>query len=244
MSATTEKTVRELALEIPNATRVFERLGIDYCCGGSRSLEEACKMANLPIDEVLENLQNEAQPATESERDWQGGMLADLVDYIKKTHHKYTREEIARLQPLLDKVCKVHGGNHPELLAIRDVFRALAAELTAHLMKEEMILFPYVVRMEEAFLQHEPPLPASFGTVENPVHAMMQEHDSAGEALRKMRQESHDYAIPEDGCFSYGTLYQALQAFESDLHQHIHLENNILFPRAVEIESAARKIKV
>lgn len=244
MSATTEKTVREWALEVPNATRVFERLGIDYCCGGQRSLEEACAAAKLSMEFVLENLQNASQPVDKEEHDWQGGMLTELIDHIKKTHHKYTREEIARLQPLLDKVCKVHGNNHSELLEIREVFGGLAAELTAHLMKEEMILFPYVMRVEESVMQGEPALPAPFGTVQNPVHAMMHEHDAAGEALRKMREQSHDYAVPADGCFSYGTLYQALEAFESDLHQHIHLENNILFPRAVELENAARKISV
>ncbi len=244
MTVSTEKTVRELALEIPNATRVFEKLGIDYCCGGTRSLEDACRAANLSVDQVLESLEHASQPVPDVQRDWQGGMLADLMDYIKKTHHKYTRDEIGRLQPLLDRVCAVHGENHPELLVIRTVFQGLAAELTAHLMKEEMILFPYIVRLEEASLEHEAAPPAPFGTVQNPVHAMMQEHDSAGEALRKMKASSHDYLIPADGCFSYGTLYQALAAFESDLHQHIHLENNILFPRAVEMENAAKKLGI
>ena len=235
----TEKTVRELALEVPNATRIFEKLGIDYCCGGNQSLEAACRRLNLSVAQVVESLEEGAasSPATES-KDWAGGMLSDLIQHIKSTHHKYTREEIARLQPLLDKVCKVHGENHPELLAIRTTFQELASELTTHLMKEEMILFPYLVRMEEAVLQHRPKLSAPFGTVQNPVHAMMMEHDSAGEALRKLRHESHDYTAPADGCFSYRTLYQALEAFEADLHQHIHLENNILFPRAIEMENA------
>lgn len=240
MIASAEKTVRELALEVPNATRIFEKLGIDYCCGGNQSLAAACRRVNLPLAQVLETLEEglKSSPLAESQ-DWKGGALSDLIQHIKSTHHKYTREEIARLQPLLDKVCKVHGENHPELLAIRATFQELAAELTAHLMKEEMILFPYLIRMEEAVLQHQSKLHAPFGTVQNPVHAMMLEHDSAGEALRKMREGSRDYTVPADGCFSYRTLYQALEAFESDLHQHIHLENNILFPRAVEMESAS-----
>jgi regulator of cell morphogenesis and NO signaling len=239
MIASTEKTVRELALELPNATRVFEKLGIDYCCGGNRSLEHACREANLSPAHVIETLEQAAESVPAANHGWQGGMLADLVLHIKNTHHKYTREEIARLQPLLDKVCKVHGQNHPELLAIRVAFQALAAELTVHLMKEEMILFPYVIRMEESVQQGEPNLPAPFGSVQNPVHAMMVEHDSAGQALRNMRDASHNYAVPADACFSYRTLYQALEAFERDLHQHIHLENNILFPRAVEMEGAS-----
>jgi regulator of cell morphogenesis and NO signaling len=239
MIASAEKTVRELALEIPNATRIFERLGIDYCCGGNQSLENACRRANLSVAQVLENLEKSTEPTVNQNRDWKGGMLADLVQHIQSTHHKYTREEIVRLQPLLEKVCRVHGQNHPELLSLRETFRALATELTVHLMKEEMVLFPYLIRMEEAARQQEPKVAAPFGPVQNPVQAMMLEHDSAGEALRNMREASRDYAVPEDGCFSYRTLYQALQAFESDLHQHIHLENNILFPRAIEMEAAS-----
>ncbi|MBZ5719186.1 MAG: iron-sulfur cluster repair di-iron protein [Acidobacteriia bacterium] len=238
MSLTATKTVRELAVEIPNATRVFEKLGIDYCCGGARSLEEACQAANLSIDQVLDQLNGAAQPAVSAERDWQAAPLADLVEHIVSTHHKYVREETARLHPLLAKVCKVHGQNHPELHAINDTFDGLAQELTMHMMKEEVVLFPHIVRMEEAALQKEPVLPSAFGTVQHPVHMMMQEHDSAGDALRKLREVSNGYQAPPDGCFSYRTLYQALEAFEADLHQHIHLENNILFPRAVDMESA------
>lgn len=238
MTVAAEKTVRELALEIPNATRVFEKLGIDYCCGGGKSLEEACTAAHLSTDHVLDALAGAAQPTVQTQHDWPSELLADLVDHIIQTHHKYTREEIARLQPLLDKVCSVHGKNHAELLGIRETFRGLSQELTMHMMKEEMMLFPYIVRMEEAVLQKEPVLPPPFGSVQNPVRMMMGEHDSAGEALRSMREASHSYAAPDDGCFSYRTLYQALAAFEADLHQHIHLENNILFPRAVEMEES------
>jgi len=238
MSATTEKTVRELALENPAATRVFEKLGIDYCCGGSQSLEQACRTVNLPIDQVLDSLEAAelASQRTGADRDWQRESLSDLIAYINSTHHKYVREEIARLGPLFEKVCSVHGKNHPELLRIQATFAALARELTMHMMKEEMVLFPYVVRMEEAVIQKDPVLPAPFGTVQNPVSMMMHEHDSAGMALRAMRQASGGYAPPADACASYQTLYRALTEFEADLHQHIHLENNILFPRAVEME--------
>lgn len=235
----TTKTVRDLALEIPNATRVFEKLGIDYCCGGKKSLEEACSAANLPIDDVVKALESAAEPcATSAEHNWPAESLAELIDHIVNTHHKFVREETARLEPLLAKVCSVHGNNHPELLAVRDTFGLLTQELTLHLMKEERILFPYIVRMEEAVLQKDPVLPAPFGTVQNPIRMMTQEHDSAGEALRKIREASQDLRVPADACISYQTLYEALKAFEADLHQHIHLENNILFPRAVEMESA------
>ena len=238
MSMTAEKTVRELALENPSATRVFEKLGIDYCCGGKQSLEQACHTANLPIEQVLDSLEA-AELAAHSaikDRDWQREPLGDLVTHITSTHHKYTREELARLGLLFDKVCSVHGKNHPELLNVQGSFRGLAQELTMHMMKEEMVLFPYIVRMEEAVIQNEPVLPPPFGSVENPVSMMMDEHDSAGDALRAMREASSGYAPPPDACVSYQTLYKALAEFEADLHQHIHLENNILFPRAIAME--------
>jgi regulator of cell morphogenesis and NO signaling len=160
----------------------------------------------------------------------------DLVGHIIATHHKYTREELARLAPLFTKVCSVHGKNHPELPGIRAAFTGLAQELTMHMMKEEMVLFPYIVRMEEAVIQQEPILPPPFGNVQNPVSMMEHEHESAGAALHTMRELSSGYSAPADACISYQTLYRALAEFEADLHQHIHLENNILFPRAIAME--------
>jgi len=238
MSVSTAKTVRELALEFPNATRVFEKLGIDYCCGGNKSLEEACTSANLSADEVLKSLASgrPAAAVNQEDRNWQTEPLSDLVAHIIGKHHKYTREEIARLGPLFDKVCSVHGANHAELFRLRTGFQGLAQELSSHMMKEEMVLFPYIVRMEEAVIRREPVLPPPFGTVQNPVTMMMHEHDAAGEALRAMRQASAGYTPPGDACVSFRTLYKALEEFETDLHQHIHLENNILFPRALEME--------
>jgi len=238
MSVCTARTVREVAVEFPEATRIFEKFGIDYCCGGSKSLEEACAASNLSVDQVLDSLElaQETARTKVKDRNWQTEPLADLVAHITSTHHKYTRDEIARLRPLLDKVCSVHGKNHPELQQIRTSFQGVAQELTTHMMKEEMVLFPYIVRMEEAVIQKEPVLPPPFGTVQNPVTMMMHEHDSAGEALRAMRQASASYTPPGDACISFQTLYKALADFEADLHQHIHLENNILFPRAIVME--------
>ncbi|MGC2447920.1 MAG: iron-sulfur cluster repair di-iron protein [Candidatus Sulfotelmatobacter sp.] len=238
MSAIAEKTVRELALESSAATRVFEKLGIDYCCGGDQSLGEACHSRNLSLELVqreLDSAQQESRPA--GNRDWQREPLSELIAHISATHHKFVRSEIARLAPLFEKVCGVHGKNHSELLHIQAIFRGLGQELTAHLMKEEMVLFPYIVRMEEAVIQGEPALPASFGTVANPVAMMEHEHDSAGDALRAMRATSNGYTAPDGACTSYQALYRALAEFEADLHQHIHLENNILFPRAIAMET-------
>ncbi len=239
MAVKVDKTVRELALETPNATRVFEKFGIDYCCGGKRSLAEACSSAGLQASEVLKALEAEGScPAESAPPD----SLAGLAEYIVRKHHKFTREEIARLQALLAKVCSVHGTKHPELLTIQELFAGLSQELTMHLMKEENVLFPYIIRMEEAIRKHEGFRRPPFGTVQNPVRMMSQEHDGASEVLRKIRKESNTFNAPADACSSYRTLYEALQGFEADLHQHIHLENNVLFPRAIEVEESFRGV--
>ena len=237
MTIATTKTVGEIAAEMPGSTREFEKLGIDYCCGGSRTLGEACAEANISIDEALARLEK-SLASTESAgiKDWQKKLLADLIDHIKTTHHAFVREECQRIEALAAKVVGVHGKNHPELLQVQEVFTALAEELRVHLMKEEQVLFPYILRMEESVLAGETAPPAMFGTVVNPIRIMMQEHDGAGDALRSLHDITSDYKVPEDACISYRTLYQALQGFEADLHQHIHLENNILFPRAVAME--------
>jgi regulator of cell morphogenesis and NO signaling len=240
MAVMTAKTVREVAAKNPAATRIFEKFGIDYCCGGNQGLEQACAAAGASLEQVLDALEIEEETtrSAQEERDWQNEPLSGLVAYIKETHHKYTREEIVRLTALLQKVCSVHGKNHPELLEVQVTFSGLAQELTTHMMKEDMVLFPYIVRMEESVIQKEPLLPAPFGTVANPVAMMEHEHDSAGSALGAIRKASSDFAAPADACVSYQTLYKALDAFEADLHQHIHLENNILFPRAIAMERA------
>jgi len=238
MNLDTSKTVREVALNNPAATWVFEKFGIDYCCGGNKSLEQACGEANLKIQQVLESLESAltAADGRHDGKEWLTEPLADLIAHIKNTHHKYTRGETARLRPLFDKVCNVHGDKHPELLQLRHDFHALAQELSTHMMKEEMVLFAYMERMEEAVVAGEPVLPAPFGTVNNPVAMMMHEHDSAGNLLHSMRDLSSGYQAPASACVSYKTLYSALAEFERDLHQHIHLENNVLFPRAIEME--------
>lgn len=238
MTVMTPKTLRELAVENPAATRVFEKFGVDYCCGGNRLLEEACSQVGVSIDQVLDSLQMEQETARAAQKvhDWQSESLGALIAHIKNTHHKYVREETVRLVALMDKVSSVHGKNHPELFAIQSTFNGLAQELTTHLMKEEMVLFPYIVRMEESVIQNEPVIPGPFGTVQAPIGMMEHEHDMAGSALRALRKASKDYAAPANACVSYQTLYKALEAFEADLHQHIHLENNILFPRAIAME--------
>jgi regulator of cell morphogenesis and NO signaling len=238
MTLTTAKSIRDYAIEAPQTIPVFEKLGIDFCCGGNRSLEEACAARNLNVQEVLRSLEAAvARPAKPSERELQAGSLAELIAHIVKTHHVFIRTEVPQIEKLLDKVHEKHGPNHPELGHIRSVFRGLGQELMMHLMKEESILFPYIERMEESVLQHEPILPPPFGTVANPVRMMEHEHDEAGAALKAIHEASKDYNPPPDACTSFCALYTALANFEKDLHQHIHLENNVLFPKALAMET-------
>ena len=237
----TTKTVRDYALEIPAATRIFEKLGIDYCCGGGKSLADACTKAGIAVEDVLSSLETGGRSDEAATfKEWDSASQAELIAHIVEKHHVFTREELERLEALLAKVCGVHGQNHPELFHIQDQFGRLRQDLEPHMLKEESVLFPYIIRMEDAATRNQP-LPAPpFGTVRNPVRVMMAEHDAAGYILRRMREASSDYTVPADGCISYKTLYSALTELEVDLHQHIHLENNILFPRAIEEENADR----
>jgi regulator of cell morphogenesis and NO signaling len=234
MAIDNTRTVREIALEVPSSVQVFESLGIDYCCGGERRLSEACAAAGVPVEKVnaaLQSLNTDSQSRTMPAAQWTGRPLSDLVGHISGTHHVYVRAQIPTITALLDKVVEKHGGNHRELATLRDSFAALGEELTMHLMKEEQILFPYIIRSDTGGQAAQP---SCFGSVENPIRMMRFEHDNAGEALREMRRLTSGYRVPEDACTSYRALYRLLQEFEADLHRHIHLENNILFPRALE----------
>lgn len=242
MTLQSTKTVRELALEIPGATRIFEKLGIDYCCGGNKSLEQACAARDLSAQDVILRLEEEVEkPAalTTEVVDFSQLTLTELTAYIISKHHVFTKQELRRLDALMNKVCSMHGQNHMELVSLRSLFRELSSDLSPHMLKEEIVLFPYIARMEEAVRNNQASFtPPPFMTVRNPVRMMSLEHDTAGDLLRRMRDVSANYAVPADACISYRTLYQALEEFERDLHQHIHLENNILFPRAVAMEDS------
>lgn len=234
----TGMTVREIATELPQSTGLFEKLRIDYCCGGHRPLSEACASAGVDVDNVMAMLGEVTQSQDTSELDFQNIPLRELITYILDTHHVFTKSEMERLQALTDKVLAAHGANHPELLHLRELWQRLCADLKPHMFKEEQVLFPYIVAMAQA-ADHQWAAPfAPFGTVNNPIRTMMREHDAAGEIVRELRALTSDYTAPSDACISYKTLYQALENFERDLHQHIHLENNILFPKAFALESA------
>ena len=237
ISSTTK--VREVALEYPQATRVLEELKIDYCCGGEQPLGAACASAGVEFENVLrmiDQLRETAEPRNDVPN-LQDATASELIGYILDKHHVYTKDEMARLEPLADRVVAAHGANHSELLTIRDLLRQLFAELKQHMFKEEQILFPFVIALEQAIEQNRPLPFAPFGTVNNPIRMMMIEHETAGEVLRELRKLSANYRLPADACVSFKTFYESLEAFEKDLHQHIHLENNLLFPKAIELEA-------
>jgi regulator of cell morphogenesis and NO signaling len=239
MNFNDETKVKDIALSNPAARQVFENASLDYCCGGGKSLHEACLHTDVPAEEILNRLRENSEDISPDEANWVSAPLSDLTRHIRERHHRYVREAIARVQPLLEKVGAKHGDNHPEITDIQRLFTEVGREMIMHMQKEEQILFPYIDAVERAANAHGSVEPPFFQTVRNPIQAMMKEHDAAGELVKQIRKGSSDYTAPADACPSYQALYQALREFEADLHQHVHLENNILFPRAVEMEAAA-----
>jgi regulator of cell morphogenesis and NO signaling len=241
VTITSTTKVRDVALELPQATRLFEKFKIDYCCGGDRPLAAACASAGVDLQNVLALIQQikQAPHAGNGTLDLQKATVSELIGYILDKHHVFTKEEMARLEPLADKVVGAHGENHSELLALRDLMRQLFEDLRPHMFKEEQILFPFIIALDSAREQNRAAPFAPFGTINNPIRMMLMEHDTAGELLREMRKLSSDYRVPADACVSFKTFYEALEGFEQDLHQHIHLENNLLFPKAIELEEMA-----
>jgi regulator of cell morphogenesis and NO signaling len=239
MSFTSETKVKDIALSNPAATQILEDAELDYCCGGGKSLHEACLHADVPAEEILNRLRENSRDITPGDANWTSAPLSDLTRHIRERHHRYVREAIVRVQTLLEKVGAKHGENHPEITDIQRLFTEVGREMIMHMRKEEQILFPYIDALEKATSAHSSVEPPFFQTVRNPIHAMMKEHDAAGELVKQIRNASSEYTAPADACTSYKALYQDLREFEADLHQHVHLENNILFPRAVEMEAAA-----
>jgi regulator of cell morphogenesis and NO signaling len=237
MSIQSTQTVRELAIRIPGATRIFEDFHIDYSCRGARTLEDACKADGVEIDQIAPRLERAAARMDAlAESGWEFRPIRDLARHILERHHTYTRDALDRLGPLVEKVARVHGEKHPELAEIRTWFREIEDDLRPHLIREEVILFPYIETLDAASRAGRPHAVPPFGSVENPVRMMLMEHDHAGDILRKIRDATSGYVAPPDACSSYEALYRGLEALERDLHEHMHLETNLLFPRAIELE--------
>lgn len=231
-----EKTVGQMVADDYRAATVFEKYGIDFCCRGNRTISEVCERNNIDEQQLIMEIEAITSNKSADNNDYKTWPLDLLADYIEKKHHRYVEERIPILIQYLNKINQVHGENHPELEDIANHFQASAGDLAAHMKKEEFILFPYVRKMMKIKSSGEELDVPGFQTVNNPVAVMMNEHDNEGERFRTISKLSNSYTPPEDACNTYRVAFSLLQEFEEDLHKHIHLENNILFPRAIEME--------
>jgi regulator of cell morphogenesis and NO signaling len=231
-------SVGEMVTEDFRTAEVFSKFGIDFCCGGKDPLEETCSRKGIDVHEVKQVLkeleENTFQGDTPDYNSWE---LDFMVDYIVNTHHTYVAGALPQLDELTAKVASVHGDSHPEVVKIASLYSAIADELRMHMQKEENILFPYIKQMAIAKRNNESIQPSPFGTIANPIKMMEMEHESAGGNMLSINGLSNGFSTPEDACNTYHVLYAKLQEFEADLHRHIHLENHILFPKAIALES-------
>ena len=231
-------TVGEIVATDFRAAGVFERFGIDFCCGGRRSLTDACLTAEVDPETIIHEL--DALPA-EGRRDDDAASwpLGRLIDHIESVHHAYVRQALPRIMGYLEKLVEVHGARHSELALVAAAFSRLKGELTQHLVKEEQVLFPYVRDLADYAEQLCGGLVSPFGSVENPIRMMEREHRDAGDELQMIRELTANYSPPADGCTTYAVCMAELRAFERDLHRHIHLENNVMFPKAIALENGS-----
>jgi regulator of cell morphogenesis and NO signaling len=236
MNIDLQTQVGQIARSNYKTVEVFEKLRIDFCCGGDISLEEACKRKNANAQEVLGTLKK-VMGIGQSENDRIHSLPLDqLIDHIIKVHHSYVLEAIPVLQKYLHKIADVHGDHHPELAEVEASFNQAAENLLAHMQKEEQILFPWIKQMLNAKDENKSFAAANSGTVQSPISVMKQEHEAEGDRFEMLSTLTNNYSIPEDACNSYNYAFQKLREFVQDLHRHIHLENNILFPEAIQLE--------
>ncbi|OYU96345.1 MAG: iron-sulfur cluster repair di-iron protein [Bacteroidetes bacterium B1(2017)] len=238
MNTNTDKTIGSFVATDYRTASVFQKYGIDFCCKGGKTLAEVCQTKQLDSKELLNELTSITQAGNSLATNFTNWPLDLLVNYIQKIHHTYVVNNTEPLIQFLNKLCKVHGSNHPELFEINEQFMAAAGELAAHMKKEELILFPYVQKLQAAKESNRSLEQAGFGSVQNPIQVMMNEHEVEGDRFRKISELSSNYTPPADGCTTYRVAYAMLKEFEQDLHLHIHLENNILFPKAIELEKS------
>jgi regulator of cell morphogenesis and NO signaling len=230
-----KKTVGSIVAADYRTASVFEKNGIDFCCKGNTELSKACESRNIDSEQVVKELNAIGEKQTES-IEFNSLSLDSLANYIEVKHHRYVRNTMPQLQTFLEKLCHVHGQRHPELKQIKELFDDGVNKLTSHMKKEELILFPYVRKLYESRRNATNPEPSQFGSVQNPINAMEIEHETEGNRFSEIRSITGNYTIPEDACTTYKVTYWMLKEFEEDLHIHIHLENNILFPKAIELE--------
>jgi regulator of cell morphogenesis and NO signaling len=237
MTAATQ-TVREIAQTQPSSIRVFEQFGIEYCCGGRKQLAEACAAKDIDVETVIAALEAASRNGNAEVKDWTKESLANLTEHIVATHHAYCKGELPRLCGLAAKVVNAHGGTNPELAVIRAKLAELAEELTDHLAEEEVAVFPMIVKLEGKKASGCVEPTESRTSIGNPLALLIEEHDSAGVLLAEIRSLSRNFIAPEYACTTYHAFFDGLRDFEHDLHRHVHLENNILFPRALGLEAS------
>ena len=237
MTITSDTEVGEVVKLNFNTAPLFHANNIDYCCGGSKTISEACNEVGIEPKQLIVQLEKIAETIDPDTEYINNLTLDELCDHIVKRHHSYVKGNIPFLKESLEKICDVHGANHPELFEIRKLFNESAGELTMHMQKEELMLFPSIQRMERAKNNGSLISRPAFGSVANPIGIMISEHETVGEWFDNIAEISKNYNIPEDACTTYKATLNQLKDFEDDLHRHIHLENNILFPKAIKLEN-------
>lgn len=230
------ETIGELVAKDYRKAQVFKKYGLDFCCGGKKSVKAACEEKGIDADKVEAELNAFTETPAAKTENYDNWGLGFLGDYIVNKHHAYVRESIPALTEYTTKIARVHGGRHPELVEVAKHFAAVAAELTSHMPKEERILFPYIKQMEEAQKNGTTIDRPAFGTIQSPINMMEMEHTAAGGDMEAIRTLTQNYELPADACATYRVAFSKLQEFEDDLFNHIHLENNILFPKAIALE--------
>ena len=240
MKAQVNQTVASIVTQYPSAIPLFEGLKIDYCCGGQKPLSEACAKVGASLESVLKSLETIPEPIGESGRiNWSERSISELIAFLFEKHHKYTRSQLALLEKLSEKVARVHGQNHAELLEVRKIYQQMAAELEHHLMKEEQVAFPYLLAIEKSASGTGTTIFPFEAFQGGPQRVLMMDHETVGEQLREVRRLTRDLTPPEDACVTYRAFFQAFLELEEDLHRHIHLENNVLFPMAEKLAGVA-----
>jgi regulator of cell morphogenesis and NO signaling len=239
MHIQTSDTIGSIVTRNLHAAKILTDHGLDFCCGGQKSLQEACNDKKIAIDGLLKQLASISDAKAEETLDFVEMNLIPLTKYIEKTHHKFTSDKIILVKNNLSKLILAHGTSHPELIAIKQEFDSLSDHLTNHMKREELMVFPYIrnmVRFGKAAIGR-----AVFGYIENPIMDLVSDHEAEAEKLKSLDDLTNHYDVPADGCNTYTTTYKAMKELEADLYVHMHLENNVLFPKAVAVEKTYRQ---